>query len=35
MGDDESIARAAYNKWMAIDGATFVDELRRAIQIRM
>jgi serine/threonine protein phosphatase 1 len=30
IGDDESLARAAYNKWMAIDGATFVDELRRA-----
>jgi serine/threonine protein phosphatase 1 len=24
-----SVARAAYDKWMSIDGATFVDELRR------
>jgi hypothetical protein len=30
IGDDESLARAAYDKWMMIDGATFVDELRRA-----
>ena len=30
IGDDESLARATYNNWMAIDGATFVDELRRA-----
>jgi serine/threonine protein phosphatase 1 len=30
IGDDENLAQAAYNKWMAIDGATFVDELRRA-----
>ena len=26
----EGIAGAAYDKWMTIDGATFVDELRRA-----
>lgn len=26
----ENIAQAAYDKWMMIDGATFVDELRRA-----
>jgi serine/threonine protein phosphatase 1 len=30
IGDDQNLARAAYDKWMAIDGATFVDELRRA-----
>src|SRR5436305_10376907 len=30
IGADESLARAAYKKWMEIDGATFVDELRRA-----
>ena len=30
IGDDETLARAAYHKWMAIDGGTFVDELRRA-----
>src|SRR4051812_15472697 len=30
IGDHESLARAAYNKWMEIDGATFVEELRRA-----
>src|SRR6476620_1676104 len=30
IGADENLAQAAYNKWMAIDGATFVDELRRA-----
>jgi serine/threonine protein phosphatase 1 len=26
----ESVAQAAYDRWMTIDGATFVDELRRA-----
>jgi len=30
IGADESLTRAAYKKWMEIDGATFVDELRRA-----
>jgi serine/threonine protein phosphatase 1 len=30
IGADENLARAAYKKWMEIDGATFVDELRRA-----
>src|SRR3954464_1123827 len=30
IGGDESLARAAYKKWTEIDGATFVDELRRA-----